>query len=245
MKDDDSGMGWVPPVSKIGGGTGNGRLGWVPPGTGRHVPSGVCCGAWVFAGWCPFWASGLFTSLCCGPSLWVPLTHLWVCWVFSHTSCWCFGFLAFAIDCDHLGFLGACGFSLCLDIWTLVIRVISMRDEVSSQDSLPHCLVLSVLVFSSLIKCLVLCDIILKSESLHRPSVWYEKPFKWYKKYKTASCVLFRRYLRSLIPGRDWLGSCPGLGQLSLHRSVTLSTHKALFVCYIADLCEFALAVVA
>lgn len=98
---------------------------------------------------------------------------------FPHTSCWCFGFLAFAIDCDHLGFLGACGFSLCLDIWTLVIRVISMRDDVSSQDSLPHCLVLSVLVFSSLIKCLVLCDIILKSESLHRPSVWYEKPFKW------------------------------------------------------------------
>lgn len=32
--------------------------------------------------------------------------------LFSHTSCWCFGFLAFAIDCDHLGFLGACGFSL-------------------------------------------------------------------------------------------------------------------------------------
>lgn len=200
MKDDDSGMGWVPPISKIGGGTGNGGLGWVPPGTGRHVPSGVCCGAWVFASWCPFWASGLFTSLCCGPSLWVPLTHLWVCWVFSHTSCWCFGFLAFAIDCDHLGFLGACGFSLCLDIWTLVIRVISMRDEVSSQDSLPHCLVLSVLVFSSLIKCLVLCDIILKSESLHRPSVWYEKPFKWYKKIQNCILCFIQKIFKKLDP---------------------------------------------
>lgn len=77
------------------------------------------------------------------------------------------------------------------------------------------------------------------------PQFGMKNPSSDIKKYKTASCVLFRRYLRSLIPGRDWLGSCPGLGQLGLHRSVTLSTHKALFVCYIADLCEFALAVVA
>lgn len=237
MKDDGPGMGWVPPVSKIGGGTGNGGLGWVPPGTGRHVPSGVCCGAWVFAGWCPFWASGLFTSLCCGPSLWVPLTHLWVCWVFSHTSCWCFGFLAFAIDCDHLGFLGACGFSLCLDIWTLVIR-----DERWGV----------LIVWSYLCLCfhpwLNVWFYVTSSSNLKvftGPQFGMKNPSSDIKKYKTASCVLFRRYLRSLIPGRDWLGSCPGLGQLGLHRSVTLSTHKALFVCYIADLCEFALAVVA
>lgn len=243
MKDDGSGMGWVPPVSKIGGDTGNGGLGWVPPGTGRHVPSGVCCGAWVFAGWCPFWASGLFTSLCCGPSLWVPLTHLWVCWVFSPHFMLVFWLLGLCY------WLRPPGFSRCM--WVLSLFGYLNSGNSGWEMRCPHRTVY-LIVWSYLCLCfhpwLNVWFYVTSSSNLKvftGPQFGMKNPSSDIKKYKTASCVLFRRYLRSLIPGRDWLGSCPGLGQLGLHRSVTLSTHKALFVCYIADLCEFALAVVA
>lgn len=238
---DDSGMGWVPPVSKIGGGTGNGGLGWVPPGTGRHVPSGVCCGAWVFAGWCPFWVSGLFTSLCCGPSLWVPLTHLWVCWAFFPHFMLVFWLLGLCY------WLRPPGFSRCM--WILFVWIFELwwfRWEMRC----PHRTVY-LIIWSYLGLCFhpwLNVWFYVTSSNLKvftGPQFGMKNPSSDIKKYKTASCVLFRRYLRSLIPGRDWLGSRPGLGQLCLHRSVTLSTHKALFVCYIADLCEFALAVVA